>query len=121
MKYPEYDSPFLVVTQQTVDKAAQQFAQQFDEMCHTALMKCAVNVDEETLLAVLKQDAQRYRDAYSRGYETAESRSAKPVESEIAGVLECGACGASVKREEGYRFRHCPWCGVKIDWENIDD
>ena len=41
----------------------------------------------------------------------------EPVESGIPGVLLCGACKCSVMREEGYRFRHCPWCGKKVKWD----
>lgn len=46
-----------------------------------------------------------------------EQEAVEPVESSIPGVLLCGACKSSVMREEGYRFRHCPWCGKKVKWE----
>lgn len=41
----------------------------------------------------------------------------EPVESGIPGVLWCGACKCSVMREEGYIFKHCPWCGKKVKWD----
>lgn len=46
-----------------------------------------------------------------------EQEAVELVESSIPGVLLCGACKCSVMREEGYRFRHCPWCGKKVKWE----
>jgi hypothetical protein len=55
------------------------------------------------------------------GYQTdgnpKEQDAVEPVESGIPGVLLCGACKCSVMREEGYRFRHCPWCGKKVKWD----
>ena len=41
----------------------------------------------------------------------------EPVEGSIKDVLLCGKCKSSLMREEGYRFRHCPWCGKKVKWD----
>jgi uncharacterized CHY-type Zn-finger protein len=46
-----------------------------------------------------------------------EQEAVEPVESSIKDVLLCGSCKRSVMREEGYRFRHCPWCGKKVKWD----
>ena len=41
----------------------------------------------------------------------------EPIECNIPGVFQCGSCGASVMREIGYRFMHCPWCGQAVKWD----
>ena len=46
-----------------------------------------------------------------------EQESIEPEECDIPGELRCGACGSSIMRETGYRFRHCPWCGRKVKWK----
>lgn len=61
-------------------------------------------------------DKVKEQEGVIKELQTEKDRSAEPKETGIANMLECGACGASVMREEGYRFRHCPWCGVKIQW-----
>jgi len=66
MKHPEYDSPFELV----VSNIATQAAKNIDEMCWQAVQRVGINVDKEKLLIALKQDAERYREAYKNGYDT---------------------------------------------------
>ena len=80
-EYPEYDSPFRLITEQI----ATDVAEQIDDMCYKALKKVAVDVDKETLLSALRQDSERYREAYRRGYETGY----KKREDEIVLCMNC--------------------------------
>ena len=66
MKHPEYDSPFELV----VSDITTQMARNIDEMCWNAVQRVGINVDKEKLLICLKQDAERYREAYKKGYAT---------------------------------------------------
>ena len=66
MKHPEYDSPFELV----VSDITTQMARNIDEMCWNAVQRVGINVDKEKLLICLKQDAERYREAYKNGYHT---------------------------------------------------
>lgn len=66
MKYPEYDSPFKL----TMSDITMQMAQKTDEMCWNAVQRVGIDVDKEKLLIVLKQDSERYREAYAKGYDT---------------------------------------------------
>jgi len=66
MKHPEYDSPFNLVMSDIETQAAKSI----DEMCWKAVQRVGINVDKEKLLIALRQDAERYREAYAKGYET---------------------------------------------------
>ena len=66
MKYPDYDSPFRLIT----DQIALEAAKNIDGMMMKAVQKCFVDVDKDTLIEALKQDSSRYREAYRRGRET---------------------------------------------------
>lgn len=66
MKYPEYDSPFEL----TISDITTQMAKNIDEMSWQAVQRVGINVDKEKLLIALKQDAERYREAYANGYDT---------------------------------------------------
>ena len=66
MKHPEYDSPFDLV----ISDIATQAAKSIDEMCWQAVQRVGINVDKEKLLIALRQDAERYREAYANGYDT---------------------------------------------------
>ena len=80
-EYPEYDSPFRLITEQIATDAAEQI----DDMCYEALKKVAVDVDKETLLSALRHDSERYREAYRKGYETGYTKR----EDEIVRCKEC--------------------------------
>ena len=80
-EYPEYDSPFRLITEQI----ATDVAEQIDDMCYKALKKVAVDVDKETLLSALRQDSERYREAYRKGHETGY----KKREDEIIRCRDC--------------------------------
>ena len=69
LKYPDYDSPFRVVIQ----GMANSVSQKLDDTVYKALQKVAVDVDKDKLLDILHQDAERYREAYRRGYETSKA------------------------------------------------
>lgn len=66
MKHPEYDSPFELV----MSDITAQMAKSVDETCWQAVQRVGINVDKEKLLIALKQDAERYREAYANGYDT---------------------------------------------------
>lgn len=109
--YPEYDSPFNVIFQKIVDESAKEI----DDMCEIALLKAEVEVDKDKLIEVLRQDSTRYREAYRRGYETAKSQIAEPVEAEIEGGgsnwwYVCGECHGAIDRADQY----CRHCGRKV-------
>ena len=73
-EYPEYDSPFHVTFQSKVDDIVKNAAETLDAEIWKAVLRWRVDIDEQTMVSALKQDAERYREAYRRGYETAESR-----------------------------------------------
>lgn len=66
MKYPEYDSPFKL----TMSDITTQISLNVDEMCWNAVQRVDIDIDKETLLIALKQDSERYREAYANGYDT---------------------------------------------------
>ena len=66
MKYPEYDSPFEL----DISDIATQIARNIDETCWKAVQRVGINVDKEKMLIALRQDAERYREAYANGYDT---------------------------------------------------
>ena len=66
MKHPEYDSPFEL----TINDITTQMARNIDEMSWQAVQRVGINVDKDKLLTALKQDAERYREAYANGYDT---------------------------------------------------
>lgn len=66
MKYPEYDSPFKL----TISDITTQMKQKIDKTCWNAVQRVGINVDKEKLLIALKQDSERYREAYAKGYDT---------------------------------------------------
>ena len=66
VKYPEYDSPFELV----ISDITTQAAKNIDEVCWQAIQRVGINVDKEKMLIALKQDAERYREAFSKGHDT---------------------------------------------------
>lgn len=66
MKYQEYDSPFELA----ISDITNQMAKNIDETCWQAVQRVGINVDKDKLLTALKQDAERYREAYIKGYDT---------------------------------------------------
>lgn len=66
MKHPEYDSPFEL----TISDITTQMARNIDEMSWQAVQRVGINVDKDKLLIALRQDAERYREAYANGYDT---------------------------------------------------
>ena len=101
MKHPEYDSPFEL----TMSDMITQIARDIDEMSWQAVQRVGINVDKDKLLIALRQDAERYREAYANGYDT----------------------GYEKRDEEIVRCKDCKWRGteacfckakddVKDDW-----
>lgn len=66
MKYPGYDSPIEL----TISDITTQMARNIDEACWQATQRVGINVDKEKMLSALKQDAERYREAFSKGRDT---------------------------------------------------
>ena len=73
----------------------------------------AIFTKETERFAKLINKAAKYYAKAAR----AQQEAMEPKESNIPGVLECGSCGSSVMRETGYRYRYCPWCGRRIQWD----
>ena len=87
MKYPEYDSPFEL----TISDIATQVGKDIDKMTLKAVQKVGISVDKDKLLAALKQDAERYREAYAHGYDTG-------YETRDEEIIRCSDC-----RHYGYK------------------
>ena len=100
MKYPEYDSPFEL----TISDITTQMARNIDEMSWQAVQRVGINVDKEKLLIALKQDAERYREAYANGYDTG-------YEKRDDDIVRCKDC----KYRDPEDFK-CD-CGHDIHWE----
>ena len=125
MIYPEYDSPIELI----VDEMSKQVADQVDDMTAKALIKftqrMGIDVDKDKMLDILYADQRRYRDAYRKGYETAESvlYTGNKVAEILAEVIgdEC-ACNVNGNDEwlpEYCDFRDtcCPYPGGVACWE----
>ena len=98
MKYPEYDSPFEL----TISDIATQMEKKLDELSLKAVQKVGIDVDKDKLLAALKQDAERYREAYAHGYDTG-------YEKRDEEIVRCKDCkhGDLVKNAKGEPMIEC--------------
>ena len=106
MKYPEYDSPFELV----ISDITTQMARNIDEACWQAIQRVGINVDKEKMLIALKQDAERYREAFSKGYNTGyEKRDEEIVRCKYCKFLSEGECMIRVG-----------WFPVKPEWYCAD-
>ena len=90
MKHPEYDSPFKL----TMNDITTQMARNIDEMCWQAVQRVGINVDKEKLIIALKQDAERYREAYANGYDTG-------YEKRDDDIVRCKDCANCIKELNG--------------------
>jgi hypothetical protein len=102
--YTEYDSPLNIVYQHI----GKECAKKIDDMIYTALCSVSIEVDKEKLLEILKQDSKRYREAYRRGYATAESNmySATQV-AEIMADLFGDSCACNFNGIDEWLPEHC--------------
>ena len=116
MKHPEYDSPFEL----TMSDIATQIAKNIDENCWHAVQRVGINVDKNKLLNALRQDAERYREAYANGYDTGyEKRDEDIVRCENCKNKECwGRAGDVVCGIDGTPHRPDWFCA---DGERQDD
>ena len=110
MKYPEYDSPLVL----NASDIATQMAKNIDELSLKAVQRVGINVDKDKLLAALKQDAERYREAYAHGYDTG-------YQERDEEIVRCKDC-------KHYMTIHCTCdgCCISDDWfcadgERLDD
>ena len=107
MKYPEYDSPIEL----TISDITTQMARNIDEACWQAIQRVGINVDKEKMLIALKQDAERYREAFSKGHDTGYAKR----DDEIVRCKDCKYCF-----EEGFaNVRNM--CERHPEIENPDD
>ena len=68
-----YDSPLTAIFSK-VDEIIQEKAKQLDDQCYQAVTNAGISVDRDKLVEALKQDKQRYQEAYNRGYRDALTR-----------------------------------------------
>ena len=66
-EWPEYDSPLTIAFNQI----GCEMAKAIDDGAISAVVKAGFDVDKEKLEKIMRQDADRYREAYRKGYETA--------------------------------------------------
>lgn len=95
MKYPEYDSPFEL----TISDITTQMARNIDEACWQAIQRIGINVDKEKMLIALKQDAERYREAFSKGRDTGYAKRDEEI-------VRCKDC--KHRTEEMYNYCNNP-------------
>ena len=106
-----YDSPIGLIST-TVQRIASEIGERTDEEVYKSILKVGVNIDKEKLISALKQDRQRYEEAYRRGYAAGKDSIVRckdcvhynPAlnycsyhESSFSGGYYCGS---SLKREE---------------------
>ena len=97
MKYPEYDSPFVL----NMSDITMQMSQKIDEMCWNAVQRVGIDIDKETLLTALKQDSERYRKAYANGYNAG-------YEKRDEEIVRCKDCK--------HWDKDCRECTIKTGW-----
>ena len=100
MKHPEYDSPFKL----TISDITTQMKQKIDETCWNTVQRVGIDIDKEKLLIALKQDSERYREAYAKGYDTG-------YEKRDEEIIRCKDC-------KHYMTIHCTCdgCCISDDW-----
>ena len=103
MKYPEYDSPFEL----TISDIATQMSRNIDELSWTAIQRVGIDVDKDKLLAALKQDAERYREAYTNGHDTG-------YEERNEEIVRCKDCKHAVLTTKG-EVKYCQF------WQEDED
>lgn len=89
----EYDSPFVLNLCDITTK----IAKNIDEMSWQAVQRVGINVDKEKLLSALKQDAERYREAYARGREAGYTKRDKEL-------VRCEDCQKRYTKLCGYFY-----------------
>ena len=105
MKYPEYDSPFEL----TMSDITTQMARNIDEACWQAIQRVGINVDKEKMLIALKQDAERYREAFSKGHDTGYAKRDEEI-------VRCKDCKKAEPAFDG-KMSRCKIRGLrKNDW-----
>ena len=107
IEYPEYDSPINLIYQQ-VQQANDECAKKVDEMTYKAVLNVGVDIDKGKLIEALKQDSKRYREAYWKGYQTAENNlySASQV-AEILADLFGDPCACNYNGIDEWLPYHC--------------
>lgn len=103
MKYPEYDSPFEL----TISDIATQMSKNIDELSLKAVQRVGIDVDKDKLLAALKQDAKRYREAYANGYDTG-------YQERDEEIIRCKECKHAVLTTNG-EVKYCKF------WQEDED
>jgi len=75
----DYDSPITLIT----NEIANSISARVDEEAHKLIAKTALafNIDEQKMIEALKQDVERYHEAYKQGY--------KKRDAEIVRCKDC--------------------------------
>ena len=107
MMYPSYDSPFEII----LNGITTQIAKKTDEMTFKAIQQAGITVDKDKLLEILRQDSDRYREAYHRGY-------ASGYQKRDDDIVKCKDCRYWNKsNSEGF----CPYhFNAKEEWYCAD-
>lgn len=79
-----YDSPLDIIFREMEAKIDEN-AKKFDEMCFQAIWETGIHVDKDKLIQALKNDKQRYEEAYRKGRENGY----KIRDGEIVRCKEC--------------------------------
>ena len=66
LEYPDYDSPIVV---NIIDTMAKQIATNIDNSVVNVIHKAGIDIDKDKLVSAMKQDKERYEEAYRRGLE----------------------------------------------------
>lgn len=123
-----YDSPITqILTDFAVDSGIES-GKKLDEAIANDILTIAkkyqILVDEKGLVAALKQDQNRYEEAYNRGYDcgyrsgkyntmSKYTKEAARGYVDIDGVPHCSVC----ERVQSYGCNYCDFCGRPLLWE----
>ena len=66
LEYPDYDSPIAL---NIIDAMAEQIATNIDNSVVNAIHKAGIDIDKDKFVSAMKQDKERYEEAYRHGFE----------------------------------------------------
>ena len=120
-----YDSPISILTEQL----SNQLAFELDNTVYKTVLPYCVDVDKNKLIQALTQDAERYREAYKKGYFDAKKKGKwieYPESLEYEDVycddqIVCSNCHHVFNIIDNCteEFDYCPHCGADMTEETI--
>ena len=109
--YPEYDSPLNFVfspLESVMKEIGDNIAKKIDDSTYEAVLNAHIEIDRDKLIAALNQDSERYREAYRKGYETAENHMYSPSQvAEILTDLFGDPCACNFNGIDEWLPEHC--------------